>query len=429
MTKKMDTLIENIKNGKVPSGYTKIWHLMPEDWKDIPLSYILVKKKAKNEDNQINTVFTNSAVNGIIPQSEYFEKDIANSENTEGYLVVDPLDYVYNPRISESAPFGPFNRNNTGISGIVSPLYTVLSPRDKFKESEYLQYYLRSSQWHKYAYSIANYGARFDRMNITDEELMQLPVIWPSLVEQERIAEILKQCDAVIELYRKKVTELNKLKKACMTKMFPQKDRDNPIIRFKDYSDKWKEYIFGEIYKERNDPGHSGLPILTVSIHSGVSDGELDKEELGKKVKRSEDKTLYKQVCCGDLVLNMMRAWQGAIGVAKCEGMVSPAYITAIPNEYVYPPFMEYCLRTPEIMYQINTLSYGVTDFRKRIYWDSFVRIKCKLPSIEEQKAIADYFMNIDHLIDLYQQNLEQMKKTKTALMQLLFTGIVRVNV
>ena len=85
MTKKMDTLIENIKNGKVPSGYTKIWHLMPEDWKDVPLSYILVKKKAKNEDNQINTVFTNSAVNGIIPQSEYFEKDIANSENTEGY--------------------------------------------------------------------------------------------------------------------------------------------------------------------------------------------------------------------------------------------------------------------------------------------------------------------------------------------------------
>lgn len=219
MTEENAKLLAIVQDGAVPAGYTKVWHLMPEEWKDVPLSYIFTKKNQKNKGNSVKTVFTNSAVNGIIPQSEYFEKDIANSENTEGYFVVDPLDYVYNPRISENAPYGPFKRNDTGITGIVSPLYTVLTPRKEFCEFEFLHYYLESAQWHKYAYSIANYGARFDRMNITDDELMRLPIAWPSLAEQERIAEILMQCDKIIELKQKRIAEEKKKKEALIHRL------------------------------------------------------------------------------------------------------------------------------------------------------------------------------------------------------------------
>ena len=410
-----------------PDGY-KNTHagVLPNEWILRPLSEIVEVITETTGERKIETVSISAGI-GFVNQAEKFGKELSGKQY-EKYTVLHQGDFSYNKGNSNLYPQGCIYRLHDRSEAAVPNVFE--SFRITEGDPDYYEQLFISGFLNKQLYSKINRGVRDDGLlNLRSMDFYNCEVSCPPLAEQERIAEILKQCDAVIELYRKKVTELNKLKKVCMTKMFPQKDQDNPIIRFKDYSDKWKEYIFGEIYKERNDPGHSGLPILTVSIHSGVSDGELDKEELGKKVKRSEDKTLYKQVCCGDLVLNMMRAWQGAIGVAKCEGMVSPAYITAIPNEYVYPPFMEYCLRTPEIMYQINTLSYGVTDFRKRIYWDSFVRIKCKLPSIEEQKAIADYFMNIDHLIDLYQQNLEQMKKTKTALMQLLFTGIVRVNV
>ena len=104
----------------------------------------------------------------------------------------------------------------------------------------------------------------------------------------------------------------------------------------------WVEYSLGEIYTERKMPGDPSLPILTVSIHSGVSDGSLDADELGKNVKRIEDKTQYKTARTGDLVFNMMRAWQGAIGVARSDGLVSPAYIVATPEPEVYPPFMDY---------------------------------------------------------------------------------------
>lgn len=167
----------------------------------------------------------------------------------------------------------------------------------------------------------------------------------------------------------------------------------------------WEQRKLGDIYTERNERGDETLPILSVSIHSGVSDGELNADILGKKVHRSEDKSMYKHVYIGDLIFNMMRAWQGAIGVAKNEGMISPAYISAIPNADVYPPFMNYLLRRTDTINQINNLSYGVTDFRKRLYWDSFLRVNCQLPSVEEQKCITDVFEILDHLITLHQRN------------------------
>ena len=142
---------------------------------------------------------------------------------------------------------------------------------------------------------------------------------------------------------------------------------------------------------------------MSVSIHTGVSDGELDADSLGKLVRRSEDKSTYKHVFDGDLIFNMMRAWQGAIGIAKTEGMVSPAYISAVSNEEVYPPFMNYLLRRKDIISQINNLSYGVTDFRKRLYWDSFIRVSCQLPQKDEQRLIANALESLDNLITLHQ--------------------------
>ena len=151
----------------------------------------------------------------------------------------------------------------------------------------------------------------------------------------------------------------------------------------------WKRYTFGDIYTERKEPGDENLPLLMVSIHSGVSDGEVDAAELPKQVKRIEDKSQYKKAVSGDLVFNMMRAWQGAIGTVRTTGMVSPAYIVAEPNDKAYPLFMDYYSRTPQMINQIDRQSYGVTDFRKRLYWDSFAPISCTLPPIEEQQKIA----------------------------------------
>lgn len=177
----------------------------------------------------------------------------------------------------------------------------------------------------------------------------------------------------------------------------------------------WIETTLGKIYTERNEPGNDSLPLLMVSIHSGVSDGEVAEEDLPKKVKRIEDKSEYKHAMPGDLVFNMMRAWQGAIGSVRTEGMVSPAYIVAKPNDMVDPVFMDYYMKTPRMINMIHRQSYGVTDFRLRLYWDSFSPIPCVLPPIEEQKRIAEILSVQDTLISLQRKEVaayQQLKKS-----------------
>jgi type I restriction enzyme S subunit len=116
-----------------------------------------------------------------------------------------------------------------------------------------------------------------------------------------------------------------------------------------------------------------------------------------------------------------MRAWQGAIGVAANEGMVSPAYITAVPNETVYPPFMDFGLRRSQIVAQMNNLSYGVTDFRKRLYWDSFIRVVVNISSVSEQRKITDYLSQLDDLITLHQRKHDKLVALKQAMLQKMF--------
>ena len=207
---------------------------------------------------------------------------------------------------------------------------------------------------------------------------------------------------------------------------------NSTMIRFKkedgtSYPD-WKEYKLGDLYTERNERGNDRLPILSVSIHDGVSSGEMDEDELGKKVNRSSDKSLYKRVCPGDLAFNMMRAWQGAIGVVKTEGMISPAYIAAIPNGDLYAPFMNYYMRTDRMIHIINRQSYWLTDFRKRLYWDSFVNIPCRLPCLEEQKRIADFLDHLDEQINVQKRIVADYDLRRTEILRRVFQQELRFS-
>ena len=190
----------------------------------------------------------------------------------------------------------------------------------------------------------------------------------------------------------------------------------------------WTELSFGDIYAERNEPGNENLPLLMVSIHSGVSDGEVDEKQLPKKVKRIADKTQYKRATPGDLVFNMMRAWQGAIGTVRTGGMVSPAYIVSEPNDKVDPLFMDYYVKMERTIQYIHRQSYGVTDFRLRLYWDSFVAIPCVLPTLAEQRKIAKILAAQDKVIELKEKRLAEKQRQKKYLMQQLLTGKKRLK-
>lgn len=186
------------------------------EWHSVKLSQISQKITEKNTGFKFNVVFSNSAQNGIIPQTEQFDKDIANNENIDKYYVVSKGCFVYNPRISVTAPCGPINVNHNIDTGVMSPLYTVFSVNSELIDNDYLEQYFKSTIWFRYMNSVANYGARHDRMSITDDDFFHMPIMVGGIKEQYAIKKILAEADAEIELLQKEFDQEKQKKKALM---------------------------------------------------------------------------------------------------------------------------------------------------------------------------------------------------------------------
>jgi len=185
-------------------------------WKHTELGAIAKKEKEKNKSFAYNLVLSNSARHGIIPQTDQFDKEIACEDHIDGYYIVHDGFFVYNPRISVTAPCGPINRNETGTIGVMSPLYTVFSIESKMMNADFLKQYFSSSCWHKHMKSVANYGARHDRMNVSDDDFFLMPIPAPTLEEQTAIADVLMAADKEIDLLRRDLEQEKQKKKALM---------------------------------------------------------------------------------------------------------------------------------------------------------------------------------------------------------------------
>ena len=187
------------------------------EWEEVPLNQIASKVTVKNRGNKVTEVLTNSATQGIIKQSDFFDREIVSESNINGYYVVEVDDFVYNPRISVHAPVGPIKRNKI-TQGIMSPLYTVF----RFKEGnlDFLSYFFGTNFWHDYVKSVANSGARHDRMNITNSDFLEMPILLPTIQEQEKIAEFLGAIDKRIDHTTAQLTHTKQWKKVLLQQMF-----------------------------------------------------------------------------------------------------------------------------------------------------------------------------------------------------------------
>ncbi len=187
------------------------------EWETKRLKDVAGKSNTKNRDSRSLDVLSNSAIEGIVKQADYFDNVIANENNTSGYYVVRKNDFVYNPRISKYAPYGPIKRSLFEL-GIMSPLYTIF--RFVKGNSDFWAHYFESTTWHRHMYSVANFGVRFDRMNISNEDFFNLRVPYPCPEEQQKIADFLSAIDKKIELCEKQIADTEKFKKGLLQQMF-----------------------------------------------------------------------------------------------------------------------------------------------------------------------------------------------------------------
>lgn len=277
--------------------------------------------------------------------------------------------------------------------------------------------------------------------HMAPKDINDFVIAFPPVGEQEGIALFLDnktaEIDQAIAIKEQQIALLNERKQIVIQKAVTQ--GLDPNVPMKDscvewigqIPEHWEIRANRTIFKERNEQGKEGLPLLSVSIHSGVSNEEIAEEDNVRGRVKIEDKSKYILVKKGDIAFNMMRAWQGGIGAVSVDGMVSPAYIVAKPNDFINSKFFEYQYRCPEFIQQMDRYSKGITDFRKRLYWDGFKQLLTVVPPIDEQLKIVEQIKTIEQQTNfatqIKNQQIEKLKEYKTTLINDAVTGKIKV--
>ena len=362
------------------------------DWEQRKLNEIAEKVTEKNRDNLYDEPFTNSAEQGIISQKDYFDREVVNEENLDGYYVVRDDDFVYNPRVSVSAPVGPINRNKLGRNGVMSPLYTVFRTHDI--NTAYLEHYFKTQYWHMFMKMNGDSGARFDRFSIATSLFMEMPIPYPSVGEQVKIGAYFDSLDILITLHQCK----------CYKK-------------YEDAFFAWEQRKLGEVFRERTERANGDEELLSVTIGSGViRQADSDKRNIA-----SEDKSNYKAVRKGDVPYNSMRMWQGAVGISEYDGIVSPAYTVLEPIDNTNGKFFMELFKKETSLQIFQRWSQGLTSDTWNLKYPALSTIEFYVPPVEEQEQIADYFQQMDNLITLHQRKCEETKMLKKFMLQKMF--------
>jgi type I restriction enzyme S subunit len=383
--------------------------LNDEAWSEKALNKLADRITDKNKGSVISRVLTNSATDGVVDQRDYFDKDIANQANLEGYSIVDEGDYVYNPRTSTSAPVGPISKNKLG-KGVMSPLYTVF--RFKDKTNDFFEHYFKSSHWHRYLRRVSNTGARHDRMSITNDafEAMPLPLP-PRDDEQQKIAACLSSIDEVIELEGKKLEALRDHKKGLMQNLFPAEGKNLPKLRFPEFKNdpEWEEQQVGDIFEVTR--GY----VLSIT--------EVDKKKSHTKpfpVYSSQTKDMGLCGYYSEFLYENAITWTtdganaGEVNLRDGKFYCTNVCGVLINKQGYANTFAANLLNSvtkKHVSYVGNPkLMNGV-----------MAKIKIPLPPLNEQQKIADCLSIADEFITAQEEKIEKLKEHKKGLMQKLF--------
>ena len=373
-----------------------------DDWEQRKLNEIADKVSEKNKNNEFSEPFTNSAEQGIISQKDYFDREIVNNENLNGYYIVRNDDFIYNPRISVTAPVGPINRNRLGRNGVMSPLYTVFRTHDI--NNLYLEFYFKTTKWHRFMKLNGDSGARFDRFTISSTQFMEMPIPYPTLEEQQKIGEYFDSLDHLITLHQRKCDETKRLKKYLLQKMFPQNGEKVPEIRFSGFTDDWEQRKLGDVAQEFKSGTSLKADEIDITGDYPVYGGNGLRGYTSTYNHDGEYALIGRQgALCGNMNYSVGKAYftEHAVVVKADEN-----------NDTM---FLYYMLDT------MNLGQYSDQSAQPGLAVNKLVKLENWFPTKEEQQRIGWYFSNLDHLITLHQRELENFQNIKRFMLGKMF--------
>lgn len=424
MTPEVKKRIEQIRQGIVPEGYKKTESgIIPNEWRAGQVRKCIEEYKFFSNDISHIPVYSSSR-KGLVPQSDYYNQREAVETNL-GYKVV-PQGYVTYRHMSDDDVFH-FNINKTGENVLVSSEYPVFTSSDNCDLS-FLISVLNNTARFRYFCKMQKLGGTRTRLYL--DNLKRYALALPPFDEQKKIAEILSTQDKAIELQERKIEELKRFKKGCLEKMFPRKGQKVPETRFPGFTDDWEQRKLSDL-AEKTYGG--GTPTTSNEAYwngdipwiqsSDVVDGKLLGVEPRKWITQGGLNNSAAQLIPENSIAIITRVGVGKLAFMPYSYATSQDFLS-LSKLNVEPFFAVYaCYK--KLQSELNAVQ-GTSI--KGITKDELLAKSIMVPRYAEQQQIGAFFKQLDKLITLHQRKLDEMKKQKKALMQLLLTGIVKTK-
>ena len=398
-----------------------------EPWKETTLSTLFSKSTQKNADGHITNVICNSAKLGLIPQREYFDKDIANSDNTSGYYIIRQNDFVYNPRKSSDAPYGPISSYKYAEDGIVSPLYLCFHAKGEINPL-YYEWYFRSSAWHRYIYMSGDSGARHDRVSIKDDTFFAMPINLPSEQEQSKIASFLQSLDERIAAQEKLVASLKKYKRGLSNSLFDRLSAgsESRLCIFGDMMTILQNNTFSRDNLSVGGNGvrnvHYGDVLIkygaVLDLHSEnvpVINAEQDISKFSALSYLRNGDVVFADTA-EDYTVGKSTEIIGAENIAALSGLHT---IPCRPQDSFAPMYLGYYFNSDYFKKQLYPMIQGtkVSSISK----SEIIKTKIIVPCLQEQARIASIMSALDDRIDAAKHTTKDLIDLRSGLLQQLF--------
>ena len=399
MTPQIKQRLNQIQRGEVPKGYkrTKVG-IVPNEWNEECLGKYLQEYKELSNDIENYPVYSSSR-QGLIPQSQYYDNREAVETNL-GYKIV-PNGYVTYRHMSDDDIFH-FNVNKTGGAVLVSSEYPVFTSTKK-GDLGYLIPMLNGTARFRYFCRTQKMGGT--RTRLYYKNLCTYRTAFAPLSEQQKIADILSAQDKLIALKEKLIEEKKRQKKYLMQQIFFNRT-------FKDkFSSQWDTVELQEIFEYEQPTKYL---VETTDYSNKYSTPVLTAGKSFVLGYTNEVHGIYKQV---PVIIFDDFTTDSKYVDFPFKAKSSAMKILKVKENYD----IRFAF---ELLQSINYVVCG----HERHWISVFSHMTVDVPSYEAQVKISRIIEKADKEIKLLEQDLNQEKQKKKALMQLLLTGIVRIT-
>ena len=356
-------------------------------------------------------------------------------EAFNGYQILRKNELVF--KLIDLANVSTSRVGYSPYTGIVSPAYIVLTPRNEYESKFGVYFFL--SMWQRKIFN--HMGDDGVRSSLNASDLLNVPYPSVSHDEQKRIVQFLdRKCaeiDSVIADTQHTIEEYKKLKQSIITEAVTKGVRGKRPMKYSgfewlgDIPADWKVAPLKFSIKWKSEKGAPNEQVLSLYRDYGVipKDSRDDNHNV-----TSLDTSGYKVVDVGDFVINKMKAWQGSMAISNYRGIISPAYhVCKVTNSKIDLKYFHHLMRNQLYVPEYLRLSTGMRIGQWDLGFDDFKNLPFILPSIEEQHEIVEFIesqtIEIEKLITAKEQLLTELESYKKSVIYEYVTGKKEVPV